>query len=169
MDQLRDGNEKYIETLRAEGNYSNEVIQMLEQSIDPPEIPVKDIPTLEPGVVRPASEMLLIRFEYAGRWTNATHCHSWLSITEMRQIWTDADASTQIGIRQQYWEESPVATMPWDRLSLFGWHREQHEEIYLVWPVEQGPEPMVLSFIGNYQEEFTDLGDFVLYHTQPKI
>jgi len=161
LEALRESNTR--RNLQVRKNYEEAVANKLSQVINPPEFSTDRIPTLERGIYQNSTPMLNARFAYAGSWVNAYLAHTWLGIREMEQVWDDVEVLEQIRIRRENWEESPPASAPLNRISLFGIYREQCEEIYLLWDIEDSVEPRVYSYAGNYEEQFTSLADFVLY------
>ncbi len=138
----------------------------LRQRIHPVQNPMRGVPTLERGVFKSLTPMLRARFEYAGSWINATPGHTWLSTSEMEQIWDNTELLEQIGLRQADWANSPPASAPGNQVSVFSLNSQQCEEVYLLWDEALSCEPSVVSYISNYEEQFRNLADFVLFCTQ---
>jgi len=159
LDALKEANSVRSERNKLEG------LPKLNEHLWPPETILRGIPTLVSGIYKKPSEMLLVRFAYAGAWTEAIHGLSFLSVRQMEEAWADADIAEILKIRQECRDSSPPAVIPWNRITLFGVYREQAEEIYLVWG-DDGDEPMIVSYVSNFEERFDDLGDFVLAYSR---
>lgn len=135
---------------------------VLEQIVEPPEsASTLMVPTLERKCVRSTSPMLKARFEYAGSWREADAGHEWLSLQGMEEAVQDPKVLEQIKTRVDHWVDSPLLKLPASRVSLFGLYREQCEEIYLIWPLGDGGEPEILSYVGNFEERFSNFADYL--------
>lgn len=150
---------RLIEAHRMFGDLTS---QQITQVIQPPQpLTQLGMATLQQGHYRPLSPMLKARFEYAGSWKEADAGHEWLDLTQIEECLRDQRVLKQIRERIQVWNESSLAKLPPSRISLFGLYRDQSEEIYLIWPNENGTEPKVLSYAGNFEAEFTNLGHYL--------
>ncbi|HSI62938.1 MAG TPA: hypothetical protein VLE43_07455 [Candidatus Saccharimonadia bacterium] len=132
------------------------------------EIPVL-VPTLDPDFSRPITPMLAARFEFASGWESGTYGHSWLSIAEMRELWTDREKMAAVDVRKEHWDDSPPATCPWKQLSLFAADYLGGEEIYLVWPNEFEVEPSVVAYFLDTRHEFADLSKMWEFYVAEEI
>lgn len=126
------------------------------------EIPVT-VPTLKRGVERPVTPQLAARFSYCGTWEGAVLGETWLGLHAMRRLWRDGEARKQIAERREHWSHTAVARRPLDQLSVFGIDTVERNESYLVWPMDDGPEPAVVHFLGHDQKEFGDLEAYLDY------
>lgn len=109
----------------------------------------------------PMTPMLKARFEYAGSWKKAHAGHEWLSLVQMKEVITDQEVLKQVEDRKEVWVDSLLCTYPRSKVSIFGLYPEQREEIYLIWPDIAGNEPAVLSYVGNYEEHYSNFGNYL--------
>ncbi|QIF02153.1 hypothetical protein [Roseimicrobium sp. ORNL1] len=127
------------------------------------------VPTLDPDFSRPITPMLAARFKFASRWENGTYGHDWLSVAEMRELWTARDKMGAVDVRKEYWDDSPPATCPWNRLSLFAVDYLGGEEIYLLWPDELEEEPSVVAYFLDTPHEFPDLSKMWEFYVAEQV
>lgn len=124
------------------------------------------IPTLEPGVFRPASPMLAERFNLLGRWTMASHGH-WLSISDMEALWLKDGADPFVeGVKQMQvagaegWPNDPSILFRPERLSLFAGSEHNYEKIYLLW-LDFEDEPEFWVYDANGESRYRDLSCYL--------
>jgi hypothetical protein len=164
LDGLKNANVKRYLAWRAESDGDKQYVKKLQQEIHPAESIVPKIFSLEKGIYHPVSPLLKIRFDYAGRWINAVYRNSFFSQQELNNIVDDSRIIEQVKMRQENWENSPPATLPWSQISLFGANLLDYEEIYLVWNGQE--EPSVMSYVSNCEYLFDDLGEFLLFYSR---
>jgi hypothetical protein len=131
----------------------------------PPEPIGRGIPLLEKGEYRDATPQLQERFSSAGRVEDAWAGQAWLGLSDMEAAWSDPGILEQVRNRQDNWEGSAPAAVPWDRLTLFGVNREEFEETYLVWPESRSAEPEVWVYLSQAESRYPDLRTYLEHLT----
>ena len=126
----------------------------LRQRIMPPD-PFGPVATLDPRISKQLTPMLRERFSFAGEWTNAATGGRWLSLPGMQMLPKQTKVRRQIRLRVENWKQSPVATFPRNRLSLFGIDESECDETYLLW--SDSKEPEVVAFYSWEEKRFRDL------------
>ena len=132
-------NQLIIKKCNAEANIDN-TSEIDEHSIiNPPDLSISKIPTLQPNIYREFSPLLKIRYEMFSSWILATH-GNWLSLNEMQELWKDDDNSEYItNIKEQllaskeWWGNDATALFKDERISIFASEEFGNERIYLIW------------------------------------
>lgn len=150
---------------QASAALGEDVSHLLKQVVHPPEkIGATGVPALKAGVYAPCTPMLKARFDYASDWEGALGGQSLLSLKQMERLWQDKDMMSSVRIRMEHWSESPPAVHAWDRISLLALDVTGQEETYLIWPDKKGEEPAVVSYLGQLEHSFKDLGSLFEFH-----
>jgi hypothetical protein len=145
------------------------ISELRPQQVSPPASEAKEfVPTLKNNFSRVASPMLKTRFTYAARWEKATYGHTWLSLDDMAQLWTDASLRSAVDVRKEHWLDSPPATYHANELSLFAVDRMGGEEIYLIWPPSVGDEPKVVAYFLDDRRDFENLAKLWEFYISAK-
>jgi hypothetical protein len=132
-----------------------------EQLISPPDTNQKKIKTLNNDVYRPLSPMLMARFNYCGKWTNANLEQDWLSISEI-DAWEHNDRLKKwIDLRIENWDHCPPANTKKENCAIFGYNPYDPEETYLVWDDDE--EPKIWRFVGADYKVFNTIERFFMY------
>lgn len=134
-----------IGLLASDGHASAQVV------FPPEESHSRGVPTLKKGFFQPMTAMLNDRFNYAGCWKMADSGHDWLSLSQMENAVNDDSVRKRYEELLEFWEDCPLVGIPHERISIFGMHPLQGEEIYLLWPSTDFVEPAILSYTGNFE------------------
>ncbi|CAI1180296.1 Uncharacterised protein [Serratia rubidaea] len=133
-----------------------------------------NIPTLEKGVYREASPMLMERFKYYGRWESATH-GNWLSISDMQEIWSDDIQDDFIDLvkfqadcLKTDWPNHAFGLFKDNRLSLFSGSDVGNESIFLLW-LDDEVEPELWVYDSNGESRYKNLNEYLLAYLQDDL
>lgn len=133
------------------------------QKVLPSEKKSGHIPTLDRRSVRKTSAMLAERFPFAGRWSNASIAETWLSLADMRKAATSRIVRKRVKCFRDYWDESAPATYPDRQLSLFSADQYGESCVFLVWPIRDGDEPRIATYLGQGETWFDDLHAYLRF------
>jgi hypothetical protein len=137
-----------------------EAEDLMEQAISPPEPIIEaKVPSLELEKYQLMSEMLESRFCFASRWVNATAGLTWLSIGDMKNLWTDNQMKTQIAMRKRFWPTCVLNRYLPEKLGLFAIDADQKNEIYLCF--DDADEPSLAAYIGSQEKKYENLSVFL--------
>jgi hypothetical protein len=131
------------------------------QELQPADVASHELKTLS-GQNRRLSPMLIERFRFCGRWTNANLDQDWLGISDIDNIGNNATAQEWIALRTENWDHCPPANVSKDDVALFGFNPYEPEETYVVWRAGR-VEPEVWRFFGADYKFFQDLNRFLEY------
>lgn len=132
-----------------------------DQELQPANLESLELMTLS-GKSRRLSPMLMERFKFCGRWSNANLDQDWLSICDAANIDGDVTAQEWIALRTENWDHCPPANVSKNDVAMFGFNPYEPEETYLVWRGEQS-EPEVWRFSGLDYKIFDNLNRFLEY------
>lgn len=132
------------------------------------EIDITSVPTIKSGVYQPVSPQLQTRFNYCGRWENATHAH-WLSIKDMEQIANKSYSEDPllIEIYSQWngtrlnWPNDATVLFNSERISIFAASDYSFERIYLLW-FDCKDEPEFWVYDSNGLSRYVDFNNYLL-------
>ena len=153
MDQLKKCIEEAIKV--------NKTLTSLPAPIGVADKQFEKVPTLEPGVYRKASPMLMSRFQMLGYWKNATH-GDWLSLTEMESLWANNDSSYIENIKEQIvavsenWANDACALFKKNRITIYAAEGNGYERIYIVW-FDEVEEPELWVYDTNGMARYKNL------------
>lgn len=115
---------------------------------------------LASGSLRPWPPQLRARFEFAGDWAGPFGL-DWFGPSRIRATPEDPGLLKQIGVRAEFWEDSPPnATTP-AGYALLGADEDEYSELYAYWPDEECREPQVWLYVSNSKHCFEDFLDFL--------
>jgi len=120
------------------------------------------ISTLEKGMYRKLSPMLKERYNYAGKWIDATAGITWLSLEEINNFHDNVLLQRQVDTRINNWKDTIFDKFNRGQISLFGVWADEYHEIYLVW-VDDSVEPVVYEFRSYYEKIFENLDSYIEY------
>jgi hypothetical protein len=137
---------------------------LLAQTLFPKEDFADAIPSLTPEIYFPMSPMLSDRFQFAGRWENATAAFTWLSLHDMRSAWTDSQILESIRLRKSNWPDSVLTQYAPEKISIFALDLDEGNEIYLI--SEDRPEPLIVSYFEGQEDRYKNLSEYLSAWTQ---
>jgi hypothetical protein len=127
-----------------------------------PPVAVKLLPTLDKDAYRPITPMLAARFAFAGRWTNARVCETWLDPAGMEKAARKRSFREYHAALREHWEGSAPERLPDTRLSLFAVDADSPDHlVYLAWPVEVDREPAIHCYSGQHENVFRNLAAYL--------
>jgi hypothetical protein len=151
---------RLLKKLTAERS-TDEYADEFPQQIDKPTSIGKGIPTLQKNVYRQPTPMIRERFKYAGRWENPFVANTWLSVSDMKSLWTDERAQENVQILRDYWENSAPALHSNKELSMFGMGPDDSDQLYLVWHHDKKREPNVVWYRAQREDWYENLQEYV--------
>lgn len=125
---------------------------------------IECVPTLTKGIFQSASPMLTARLEFAGRWENAYAGLTFLSISDMGEIFGDEKVQRQIQNRITFDKKSVVSLHARSDISIFAIDTVEQNEIYMLWGIS--PEPRIFAYLGYDKYEYKNILEFLLAITR---
>lgn len=131
-------------------------------NLEPPELPIHSIPTLEKGVYKTLSPMLQERFKLFGHWLEAR-----LSLAEMQALWGNVQDARLAEIKamqvsaSEHWEDEVSSLFRKNRLSLFAGSADTNEKIYLLW-LDSKIEPEIWVYDTNGEARYANLAEYLI-------
>ena len=125
--------------------------------VDPPESPVKVLPTLDGKTARPLSPQL--RDWYAATGTLIESSWKYLSPSDIKSIVKLGKLREIVDAHLEYWDGSAPMQFPNSQLSVFALINDLDDGdlIYLVWPQTDSVEPEVWEYFGQSETRHKDL------------
>ena len=146
--------------LKQSGLRDQDIAPLMQLQIDEPEPYPHGIPTLAKGTYRRPTPMVAARFDHAGRWIEPGR--EWLGIRDMEKAIKNKRVLSHIESHRRYWAGSAPATVPRERLTLFGIVEGQEEnQTYLVWPEDEGTEPEVWEYSAQHEHKHANLAAYL--------
>ena len=135
--------------------------------INPPDLSISKIPTLQPDVYREFSPLLKIRYEMFSSWILAPH-GNWLSLNEMQELWQDDDNSSeyitdikeQLLASKEWWGNDATALFKDERISIFAAEEFGNERIYLIW-FDDIDEPELWVYDENGEARYENIEQYL--------
>jgi len=148
-----------------------ELLDIVIDSEDSPQISKaidfqKGVPTLETGVYREASPMLKIRYDFLGKWVNATH-GDWLDLHEMETLCSESNdderltrIARNVKASMENWENHATGLFMPNRISIFAASDNGYEMICLIW-FDGIAEPELWVYDCNGESRYKDLASYL--------
>jgi hypothetical protein len=132
-------------------------------NVDPPELPIVSVPTLDPKTARPLSPQLRDWYAVAG--TVVEGSWKYLAPSELRLTVKRRKVRGVVAAHREDWDDSAPMQFASVQLSVFALIGDlvDGDIIYLVWPKAEAVEPEVWSYFGQSETRHKDLVAYVTW------